>query len=616
MNNPIKINQNKSFLDYDYALVIFGSVCSAFAVFSLSFGVLSWAYIFILGFALFFLLKINLPPHYFRVGVGAVLAGVFCKAVVEMDVVNLMLAVTLYLIFHATYYRIVSKITEKKLAQTELKNSDEILEEEQMSAKFEFLLEERTRITEALRKSREDLAKAAFYDSLTGIPNRAYLIERLDLLIKLGIDIADSYYVLFLDLSRFKNINDSLGHTVGDKLLIAVAGRLTNILPDKNTISRIGGDEFAIILKDLSSLAEAEECAARIHHKLSMPYSVDGHKIYTNLHIGISPFDVEHLTPEDILRDADIAMHSAKENNQSVGIFNRELRAGFLEKIELESDLRFAVKRKELVLHYQPLISLSDGKLNGFETLLRWAHPKYGLIPPDKFIPIAEDSNLIIPITEWILKSSCRQIAEWQKISAEFNDLVINVNLSGKHLADENLTVHIQNALEEAKLAPHYLTLELTESSMSENAAQAVKMFGKLREIGVKLSIDDFGTGYSSLSYLHRLPFHSLKIDRSFVSDFKDGNENAQILQTIVTLAKNLHLQTVAEGIETEEHLSVLQNLGCDTGQGYLFSKPLPKEEIEEMLRRNPVWFPANFINSVKEKNSIQYISKDTASPF
>ena len=542
---------------------------------------------------MFFLLKINLPPHYVRVGIGAVLAGVFCKSVIEFDVLNLTLAVALYVVFHAIYHQTADKLAAESKSETE------ILEDEQFSAKFEFLLEERTRITEALRVSREELAKAAYYDSLTEIPNRAYLIERLDLLIKLGIDIADNYYVLFLDLSRFKNINDSLGHTVGDKLLIAVAGRLSNILPEENTIARIGGDEFAVILKDLSSLTEAEDLAHEIHRKLSMPYSLDGHKIYTNLHIGISPFYAEHLTPEDILRDADIAMHEAKENKQSVGIFNRELRHDFLEKIELESDLRFAVSRSELVLHYQPLISLRDGKITGFETLLRWAHPKYGLIPPDKFIPIAETSNLIIPITEWILKQSCRQIAEWQNISREFNELKINVNLSGKHLADENLIVHVKNALKQADLPPQYLTLELTESSMTENAEQAVKMFGKLRKIGVGLSIDDFGTGYSSLSYLHRLPFHSLKIDRSFVSDFKNGNENAEILQTIITLAKNLHLRTVAEGIETVEHLQILQNLGCDIGQGYLFSRPLPKDEIEKMLRQNTVWFPPKFDGSI-----------------
>ena len=603
------MNQSKTFLEYDYALIIFGSVCSAFAVFSLSFGVLSWAYILILGFALFFLLKIDLPPHYFRVGVGAVLAGVFCKAVVELNFVNLTLAVVLYTVFHASYQQIISKVVKEKQilpAQDEAKD----IEDEQLAAKFEFLLEERTRITEALQKSREEIARAAYYDSLTSIPNRTYLIERLDLLIKLGIDVADSYYVLFLDLCRFKNINDSLGHSVGDKLLIAVAQRLTGILPDKHTISRIGGDEFAIILKDFSSLDEAEEYAEMIHQKLSMPFGIDGHKIYADLFIGISPFDVNHSTPEEVLRDADIAMHAAKANNRHVGIFNRELRTKFLEKIELESDLRFSVSRKELVLYYQPLICLRSGKLKGFETLLRWQHPKYGLVFPDKFIPIAEDSNLIIPMTEWILKESCRQIAEWQNLSAEFSDLKINVNLSGKHLADENLLLHVQNALEEAILPPEFLTLELTESSMSENAEQAVKMFGKLREIGVGLSIDDFGTGYSSLSYLHKLPFHSLKIDRSFVSDFEDGNENAQILQTIVTLAKNLDLRTVAEGIETVEHLRLLQNLGCDIGQGYLFSKPLPKEEIEEIFRQNNNWFPPDFVNSKPE--SIQYISKNT----
>lgn len=617
MNRIYKMNQSKTFLDYDYALIIFGSVCSAFAVFSLSFGVLSWAYVFLLGFALFFLLKINLPPRYFRVGVGAVLAGVVCKAAVEMDFTNIAIAVTLYLIFHISHHQIVGKLIEESDGNKILNQSKaEDVENEQISAKLDFLLEERTRIAEALQQSREEIAKAAYYDSLTEIPNRAYLIERLDLLIKLGIDIANSYYVLFLDLSRFKNINDSLGHSVGDKLLTAVAQRLTSILPDENTVARIGGDEFAVILKDLSSLNEAEEYAELIYQKLSMPYGIDGHKIYVDLFIGISPFDVDHLTPEDILRDADIAMHSAKENNKYIGIFNRELRADFLERIKLESDLRFAVSREELVLHYQPLISLHDGRLTGFEALIRWNHPKYGLVRPDKFIPIAEDCNLIIPMTEWILKKACQQIAEWKRVSPEYDDIKISVNLSGKHLADENLICHIKNALEEAKLPPQYLILELTESTATENAFQTIKMFQKLRDLNIRLSIDDFGTGYSSLSYLHKLPFNSLKIDRSFISDFQDGNENAQILQTIVTLAKNLDLQTVAEGIETEDQLRVLQNLGCDIGQGYLFAKPLPKEEIEKMLYQKAAWLPPNSVNSIKDSNSIQYVLEETIHSF
>ncbi len=350
------MKQSKTFLKYDYALIILGGVCSAFAVFSLSFGVLSWAYILILGCALFFLLKIDLPPNYFRIGVGAVLAGVFCKAIVELNFTNLTLAVVLYAVFHASYRQTVSKIVKEE-QENPAQDEDENLDDEQLSAQFEFLLEERTRITEALQQSREKLAKAAYYDSLTGIPNRAYLIERIDLLIKLGIDVADSYYVLFLDLSRFKNINDSLGHSVGDKLLIAVTQRLTGILPEKNTLAQIGGDEFAIILKDFASLAEAEEYAGLIHQKLSKPYGIDGYKIYVDLFIGISPFDIDHLKPEDILRDADIAMHAAKENNRHVGVFNRALRAHFLERIKLESDLRFALSRKELVLFYQPLLS-------------------------------------------------------------------------------------------------------------------------------------------------------------------------------------------------------------------------------------------------------------------
>lgn len=552
---------------------------------------------------------------------GAGLAGIIFKFVQTSDFLTISLAVGSFGIIYLTYREMIKDMNqaviqaeqaEQRKSEAEKKRAEEA---EINLAKVNALFEEQEKISQDLQMSKEALERAAYYDSLTGLFNRNYLIERLELLLDLDIDIANKYYVLFLDINRFKNINDSLGHPVGDKILILVAKRLKHILRDEDTISRLGGDEFAIILNDLSSIEEAEYYARRIHRKLTQPYSIEGHKIYLDLNIGISPFDAEHLKPEDILRDADIAMHHAKENASNIGVFDKELRRRFLENVKFENELRFAVKRNELALYYQPVISLADGMLIGFETLLRWHHPKYGFISPARFIPIAEESGLIIPITKWILREACSQIAQWKKTIPDTGHLKFSVNISGKHLAVENLPEQVQKALKEADLEPTSLILEITESSAMENAEQTIKIFEKLRKLGVVISIDDFGTGYSSLSYLHRLPFDSLKIDRSFVSDVNKQTENAQILQTIVSLAQNLNLRIVAEGIETVEQMKVLQDLGCDFGQGFLFSKPLPKDEIENLLYAKTVLLP-NTAGNIGDSDLTYDISKENAHVF
>lgn len=540
--------------------------------------------------------------------VGAGLAGIFFKLLHDTAITNIAVALAVYALFYMSYRQMIKDINisiekaekaEKERAEAEKRRAEEA---EQNLSKMNTLFEEQEKISHDLQLSKDALERAAYYDSLTGLPNRTYLIERLELLLDLDIDIANKYYVLFLDINRFKNINDSLGHPVGDKILTLVAKRLKHVLRDEDTISRLGGDEFAIILNDLSTLEEAEYYARRIYRKLTQPYATDGHKIYIDLNIGISPFDIEHSKPEDILRDADIAMHHAKENNLHIGVFNKDLRTRFLETVKIESELRFAVKRNELNLYYQPVVSLTDGTLVGFETLLRWHHPKYGFISPSQFIPIAEESGLIIPVTKWILREACNQVAKWKKEIPGTEHLKVSINISGRHLAVENLPEQVQKALRESGLSPNSLILEITESSAMENAERAISIFEKLRKIGVIISIDDFGTGYSSLSYLHRLPFDSLKIDRSFVLDVNGQKENSQILQTIVSLATNLNLRTVAEGIETIEQLKVLQELGCNLGQGYLFSKPLPKTEIEKFFYQKKQWLPQMEEDSDTEK--------------
>lgn len=447
-----------------------------------------------------------------------------------------------------------------------------------------------------LQKSKDAFEYAALHDSLTDLFNRAYLIERLKYLFEIGIQKSNQYFILFLDLSRFKNINDSLGHNIGDKVLKLVANRLVRSVNQEDTVARIGGDEFAIILNDLTSVEEAEEYAGRIFQKLVAPFSVQGNRIFTKPHIGIAPLDSSYKTPEEILRDADIAMHYARDKETNMAVFNTEIRDRFLDKIRLESDLHFALERKEFSMHYQPIIALEDGSIIGCEALLRWQHPRRGLVSPVEFIPIAEDSGLIIPITEWILRETTEQLAEWQKIAPSYSNLIVSVNISGKHLVEDGLVEEVKKVLQTSKIEPSCLKLEITESVAMENAERTIVILNKLKKLGVRLSIDDFGTGYSSLSYLHRLPFDTLKIDRSFVNPVGAGGENSEILQTIISLAQNLKMQSIAEGIETENQLHILRNLHCDYAQGYLFSKPLPKEEMETRLYQKHAWFPKIFL--------------------
>jgi diguanylate cyclase (GGDEF)-like protein len=541
---------------------------------------------------------------------GATLAGVAYKLITYGDIFTTVIVTIVLSVAYFNYRKIIrdmnSSIEEAEQAQKEKAESEKVRAEqaELHAEELGISLSEQERISDELQKSNDALEHAAYHDALTKLPNRAYLIERLNLLLEIGIEISHKYYVIFLDLHRFKNINDSLGHTVGDKVLMLVARRLLRTVRFEDTVARLGGDEFAIILNDLSSVEEAMEYAEKIHHKLTQPFSLRGHKIFTNVHMGISPFDSEHKKPEDILRDADIAMHHAKEKGSNFAVFDKELRSSLLEKIKLEADLRFAIQRNELSMHYQPLISLKDGEIIGFEALLRWNHAKLGFISPVKFIPIAEESDLIIPITNWILKQTTDQLAEWQKISTSYRNLMVSVNISGKHLAEEGLLEEVKKCLKNSKLAPSALKLEITESTAMSNAERTIEILNKLNKLGVQLSIDDFGTGYSSLSYLHRLPFDTLKVDRSFVYPVGENGENSEILQTIVSLAKNLKMRVIAEGIETESQLQLLQNLGCDYGQGYLFSKPLPQGEMEDLLYKRHVWFPKAFIMDEIGENS------------
>lgn len=531
--------------------------------------------------------------------VGAGTAGMVYKIISYGDVFTAAVALVVFGIVYLTYRQSIQQINssieqaeeaERKRAEIE---RDRRREAEKHTHQLQQSLEQEELANKALRKSERDFQHAALHDSLTGLANRKRLNDVLRTMItEYKLDPSRTFQVLFLDIRSFKNINDSLGHSIGDKVLMIAAKRFSRMLNADDTVARIGGDEFAIILKNLESSGKAQRVARRIYQSITQPFSLSGNRINIDVNIGIAPCDTEYNMPEEILRDADIAMHYAKEKNDGPAVFTKELRARFLERIRFEMDLRTAIDRQELSMHYQPIVALNDGRIVGFEALLRWHHSEFGMIPPNKFIPIAEQAGLIQPITVWILRETCNQLAKWQKISPEYQDLIISVNISGKHLSKDDLIEDVENALEVSQIPARTLKLEITESVAMENAEHTINVLNKLKHIGVQLSIDDFGTGYSSLSYLHRLPFDTLKIDRSFVYLVGENGENSEILQTIISLAKNLKMRVIAEGVETPSQLAVLRNLGCDYAQGFLLAKPKPREETENLLYKRHDWFP------------------------
>ncbi len=531
--------------------------------------------------------------------VGAGVAGMVFKIILFGDLVTGIVALIVFGVVYLTYRESIQQISssfeqaedaQQQKAQLERQGR---LEAERYAEQLSSSLQKEELANIALRKSESDFQHAALHDSLTTLANRKNLNDVLRKLIaRYRDDPSANFQVLFLDIKGFKKINDSLGHSIGDKVLSIAAKRFVRLTNPEDVVARIGGDEFAIVLRDLSTVGKALKVARRIQASIAQPFSLGGNKIDIDLTIGIAPCDAEYETPEEILRDADIAMHYAKEKNAGPAVFTKELRLRFLEHVRFEMDLRSAIERNELSMHYQPIVDLGDGRIVGFEALLRWHHSEFGMIPPNKFIPIAETSGLIKPITVWILKQTCEQLAKWQQISSEYRDLMVSVNISGKHLSNDDLIDDVEHALEISKLSAASLKLEITESTAMENAEHTINVLNKLKHIGVQLSIDDFGTGYSSLSYLHRLPFDTLKIDRSFVYLVGEHGENSQILQTIISLAKNLKMRVIAEGVETTSQLAVLQTLGCDYAQGFLLAKPKGREETEELLYKRRNWLP------------------------
>ncbi len=444
-----------------------------------------------------------------------------------------------------------------------------------------------TDVTER-KKVEDQLLHDAFHDALTGLANRALFLDRLSLSLARARRRQDSHFaVLYLDLDRFKLINDSLGHLNGDQALVAIARNLETCVRPGDTVARLGGDEFAILLDDVRSLEDAEGLSRRIEERLAVPLQVDGHEVYVTASLGIAFGTAGYERPEEVLRDADAAMYRAKSLGRNRHeVFNEALHLEALDRLRLETDLRRAIQEQRFGVHYQPIVALADGRVTGFEALVRWQHPVWGLVPPDQFIQVAEETGLILPIGRWVLAEACERVRQWQQEHPSDPPLSINVNLSRRQLLQADLIEQVRCILERTGLPPETLRLEITESAILENPEGAVEFLRDLKSLDIGLCVDDFGTGYSSLSSLQEFPVSMLKIDRSFIRGMGPEGERDEIVRAVVGLAHSLHMEVVAEGVETEGQLERLRAMGCDYGQGYLLCRALDVEGIERFLER------------------------------
>jgi len=437
----------------------------------------------------------------------------------------------------------------------------------------------------------EQLLHDAFHDALTALPNRALFLDRLGLAVGRAKRRKDALFaVLFIDLDRFKVVNDGLGHMCGDQLLVAIARRLEAGLRPGDTLARFGGDEFTVLLDDLGHPDDVTMVADRIHKDLEKPFVLDSLEVYMTASIGIAVFGPHYEHPEDLLRDADTAMYRAKAHGRARHeIFDAAMHARAVSLLRLTTDLKRALDRRELRLHYQPIVSLSDFTITGFEALVRWDNNGRGAISPSEFVPVAEESGLIVPMGSWVLHEACRQVGEWQRLLPDRTDLTVSVNLSVRQLGQPDLVDDVRRALAESGLPARSLHLEITESLMMETSEAGTAMLQELRDLGLELHMDDFGTGYSSLSTLHRFPIDRLKIDHSFVRNLPGSRERA-LLRSIVTLGKNLQMEVIAEGVETHEQLALLSDLGCEYAQGFLFARALDAASATALLTSASPW--------------------------
>lgn len=439
------------------------------------------------------------------------------------------------------------------------------------------------------QKTQGQLSHQALHDALTGLPNRILFMEHLTKAIQRHRRNPDYLFaVLFIDLDRFKIINDSWGHAVGDQLLIAISRLLQECSRDLDTVARLSGDEFTILVEDLQDHQDAIAIAERLLDKLTLPIHLNDQKVFSGASIGIVLGASNYDDGLELLRDADIAMYRAKALGKGrYAVFDQEMYDQTIHLSQLETNLRFALEHQDFVLYYQPIVSLETSKLLGFEALVRWQHPQKGLIAPGEFIAIAEDTGLIIPIGEWVLERACQQLYTWQSELPEAETLHISVNLSSKQIKQYDFVDKLSQILADTGLQGSSLKLELTETMLMDQGEKTIELLTQIKQQQVQLSIDDFGTGYSSLSYLHRFPVDTLKIDRSFVSQITAEGKNCEIVKTIVTLAHSLGMKAIAEGVETAHQMTHLTNLGCEAAQGYFFAKPLNQVEAELLIGNN-----------------------------
>jgi diguanylate cyclase (GGDEF)-like protein/PAS domain S-box-containing protein len=435
----------------------------------------------------------------------------------------------------------------------------------------------------------EELERRASHDPLTGLPNRPAFVERIGQALRRTRrrqNSCNKVGVLFMDLDGFKTINDSLGHEAGDRLLVAVAECLRNRLRSEDVLARFGGDEFAVLLEDTAGTSEAIRVAQRIAEDLREPFTVDDFQVSVNTSIGITLGTAQaNDDPEGMLREADSAMYRAKEQGPGrYAVFDPAMQARAQERLELEAELRRALEQEEFVLYYQPEVSLHDGKMVGFEALLRWQHPERGLLKPAAFVPLAEETDLIAPIGRWVLEEACQRAKRWEEERPLASPMTIEVNLSSKQLRRQGLVRTVEEALARADLEAHTLALDMTETVLIRTSEDNTQALDALKEMGVRLGLDDFGTGYSSLSYLKRLPVDRVKVDKSFVKGLGENATDTALVRMIIDLCHTLGVEVLAEGIETSEQALLLRDMGCDMGQGYYFARPIPGEELAKRL--------------------------------